>query len=127
METLKQDGMSQAEAMRLIAHDVVINEVGKHLNECPLGKNVSDYLHKMEVKIDDIGTKMDKMHTALFIGNGTPSIAVRLDRIEQSHARNSVWISIIAVAVIGVIVTLVGEAVKSHFFSHTTASVPAKP
>ena len=42
-------------------------------------------------RIDRMCRQVDEMHSKLFVGNGQPSLMVRVDRLEQSEDRR-VWL-----------------------------------
>ena len=63
---------------------------------------------RMEETIRKMADQMDEMHSQMFVGNGTPSISVRLDRVEQSH-ETSKWLTRTALG--ASITTIVGLAI----------------
>jgi hypothetical protein len=63
-------------------------------------------------RFDEIITKLDDLNAKLFVGNGTPSIVVRMDRLEQSKESSSkiVWLAVSA------FITAAAGFVWSFFF-----------
>jgi hypothetical protein len=63
-------------------------------------------------RFDEIVAKLDDLNNKLFVGNGQPSLMVRIDRLEQCKQSTSkaIWVAITA------FITAVAGAVWEMFF-----------
>ena len=75
-----------------------------------------DHICTKENDINEIKTMVGEIHQKLFVGNGTPAICTRLDRVERIVAAVSVAIGTIMLA------GLVGGA--TVIFQHIWATKP---
>lgn len=74
--------------------------------DCPFQES----LKRIEMGITEVKSDVKDIHTHIFIGNGKPSIMIRLDRTEQEHKRKQKvfnWFAGITSAVIVGLVLLV--------------------
>jgi hypothetical protein len=80
---------------------------------------------KYEDKIARMSEQVDDIHRRLFIGNGSPSMATRLDRLEQAaESRSRHWWAIYPL-VVGALLTAAVALWQGQHEAHLKS--PSKP
>lgn len=61
-----------------------------------------------------LGAKLDEINSKLFIGNGTPALMIRVDRLEQSSKLVGWALAIVLTVLLSMGTTAIVKAVSSH-------------
>ena len=82
--------------------------------QCPFKES----LGRIESGIVDVRKDVKDIHAHIFIGNGKPSIMIRLDRSEQAHERQRKvfnWFAgITAAVIVGLVLAVLTEILKGR-------------
>ena len=92
----------------------------------------------LEVSADNMKDENQKLHDSItaihkdvFVGNGKPSVATRLDRLEQHSESRGRYIALLWVTVLGIAATIFGEYIINKIEpknpAPTAISAPATP
>ena len=61
----------------------------EHQRNCPMVALLNSKLDAIDSKLSELRLSQQNIHNKLFVGNGTPAIITRLDRIEQDFIKSS--------------------------------------
>ena len=115
--------MAFEESDKAIITEIARTVSKEHQTNCPISAIIGEKLDSIQNRLGKIEDNLSKTHQLLYVGNGTPSVTVRLDRIEQAHKNTRKWI----VVIIAALSTLVGgsglKLANSYLSGETTKIV----
>ena len=74
-----------------------------------LEKAIEVVVSDMKEENQKLASFITNVHKDIFVGNGKPSVTLRIDRLEQHHQTRGRHMALLWAAVIGVIATVAGE------------------
>ena len=78
-------------------------------------------------RLDKIDARLSTIEERLFVGNGSPAMLVRLDRLEVQAERRKTNNVLVWTTILGILVCVVGERIAAHLDKSAPPVATAKP
>ena len=103
------------ESDKAIIRQIATEVSTAHQANCPFTNLISQKLDGVIERLNQLDETLKEQHNKIWVGNGSPSFVVRLDRLENQQSRRTTWIAIAFATLSLFVAGLAVEVVKSNY------------